>query len=75
MGIMIGIFWVASRGDLGSIPTFLWFIATLAIIGMITAFDLIDPTVLIVAIIAIIALATARAKGIFGSSGLFAGET
>ena len=75
LGIMIGIFWVASRGDLGSIPTFLWFIATLSIVGVITAFDLIDPTVLIIAIIAIIALATARAKGIFGSSGLFAGET
>ena len=75
LGIMIGIFWVASRGDLGSIPTFLWFIATLSIVGVITAFDLIDATILIVAIIAIIALATAKVKGIFGSSGLFAGDT
>lgn len=75
LGILIGIFWVASRGDLGSIPTFLWFIATLAVIGVITAFDFIDATVLIIAIIAVIALATAKAKGIFGSSGLFAGET
>ena len=75
LGILIGIFWVASRGDLGSIPTFLWFIATLAVIGTITAFDLIDATFLVISVIAIIALAVAKAKGIFGSSGLFAGET
>lgn len=75
LGIMIGIFWVASRGDLGSIPTFLWFIATLAVVGTITAFDFIDATFLLIAIIAIMALAVAKAKGIFGSSGLFAGET
>jgi hypothetical protein len=72
---VIGIFWVASRGDLGSIPTFIWFIVTLAIIGVMTAFSWINPTILIIAIIAIIALATAKVKGVFGSSGLFAGET
>lgn len=75
LGIMIGIFWVASRGDLGSIPTFLWFIATISIVGLVTALNWIDPTFIIVAIIAVIALATAKAKGVFGSSGLFAGET
>jgi hypothetical protein len=75
LGIMIGIFWVASRGDLGYIPTFIWFIGTLAIIGVMTAFSWINPTILIIAIIAIIALATAKVKGVFGSSGLFAGET
>jgi YVTN family beta-propeller protein len=75
LGIMIGIFWVASRGDLGSIPTFLWFIATLSIIGIMVSFDLIDATILIIAIIAIVALATAKVKGVFGSSGLFAGDT
>jgi hypothetical protein len=75
LGILIGVFWVASRGDLGSIPTFLWFIATLAIIGVVTAFGWIDATFLILAVVAIIALATAKAKGIFGSAGLFAGET
>jgi hypothetical protein len=75
LGILIGIFWVASRGDLGSIPTFLWFIASLAVIGTITAFEFIDPTFLIIAIIAIIALAVAKAKGLFGSSALFTGET
>jgi len=75
LGILIGIFWVASRGDLGSIPTFLWFIATLAVIGTITAFEFIDPTFLVIAIIAIIALAVAKTKGLFGSSALFTGET
>jgi YVTN family beta-propeller protein len=75
LGIMIGIFWVASRGDLGSIPTFLWFIATLSIVGIMVSFDLIDATILIIAIIAIVALATAKVKGVFGSSGLFAGDT
>jgi hypothetical protein len=40
-----------------------------------TAFSWINPTILIIAIIAIIALATAKVKGVFGSSGLFAGET
>jgi len=75
LGILIGIFWVASRGDLGSIPTFLWFIATLAVVGTITAFDFIDPTFLVIAIIAIIALAVAKTKGLFGSSALFTGET
>lgn len=74
LGIMIGIFWVASRGDLGSIPTFVWFIGTLGIVGAITAIGWIDPTFLVITVIAIIAMAVAKAKGVFNQSDLFKGE-
>lgn len=72
LGIMIGIFWVASRGDLTNIPTFIWFLASLAIVSAITIMDCLDPVWFIIAVIAIIALAVAKTKSnIFGS---FVGE-
>ncbi len=67
LGIMIGVLWVASRGDLQSIPTFIWFLGTLALVGAVTLFGWIDPTFLVITIIVVVALATAKAKGLFGS--------
>lgn len=73
-GILISIFWLASGGRLGDIPTFVWFIATLAILGLMVGFDFLDVTFLLIGVIAIVALAVAKAKGIFGDVGLFKGE-
>lgn len=66
LAVTIGIFWVATRGDLGSIPVFIWFIIVLSIFGFATLANLIDVTFLIIAVIAIIALATAKLRGLFG---------
>lgn len=74
MGVFVGILWVASRGDLTSIPTFIWFIGTLAILGTATAFEWIDPTFLIIGVFAILGLAVAKARNVFGGQTLFAGE-
>lgn len=74
LGIFVGILWVASRGQLSEIPTFIWFIGTLAILGAMTAFSYIDPTFLIIGAIAVIALAVAKVKGVFGGQTTFAGE-
>lgn len=73
-GILISIFWLASGGRLGDIPTFVWFIATLSVLGLMVGFGFLDVTFLLIGVIAIIALAVAKAKGIFGDSGLFKGE-
>lgn len=75
MGIFVGLMWVASRGNMTEIPTFVWFIGTLGIVGGITAIQWIDPTFLVITVIAIVAMAVAKAKGVFGEkSQLFAGE-
>lgn len=74
LGIMIGIFWVASRGDLKEIPTFVWFIGTVAVVGAITAIGWVNPTFLIIAVITIVAFAVAKARGLLGGSGLFSGD-
>ena len=66
LAIIIGILWVASRGDLNSIPTFIWFIATLAVVGAFTLMDLIDATFLVITVVFIVALAAAKARGLFG---------
>lgn len=75
LGIMIGIFWVASDGQLTNVPTFIWFIGTIAVLGALTGFGYLDPTFLIVGIFAIIGFAVAKAKGIFSGGSIFAGET
>lgn len=75
IGVMIGIFWVASDGQLTNIPTFIWFIGTIAVLGALTGFGYIDPTFLIVGIFAIIGFAVAKAKGVFSGGSIFAGET
>lgn len=66
LGIIIGVLWVASRGDLNSIPTFIWFIATLAVVGAFTLMDLIDATFLVITAIIVVALAAAKVRGLFG---------
>lgn len=66
LAIIIGILWVASRGDLTSIPTFIWFIATLAVVGAFTLMDLIDATFLVITAIIVVALAAAKVRGLFG---------
>lgn len=66
LAIIIGILWVASRGDLNSIPTFIWFIATLAVVGAFTLMNLIDATFLVVTVIIVVALAAAKVRGLFG---------
>ena len=60
MGIMVAVFWLASGGEINKIPTFLWFLATLGVMGLSVAFGWIDTTFFIIAILAIIALASTR---------------
>lgn len=59
-GVLTAMFWLASGGDLGRIPTFVWFIASLGVLGMAVGIGLIDVTFFIIGAIAVIALATAR---------------
>jgi hypothetical protein len=66
LAIMIGILWVASRGQLSEIPTFIWFIASLAIVGFATIAQWIDATFLIISVVVIVALAAMKIKGLFG---------
>lgn len=76
MGVFVGLLFIASRGQITEIPTFVWFVGTIAIIGALTAIEYIDPTFLIITIITVIAFAVAKAKGVFaGAGGLFKGET
>lgn len=72
--IMVGIFWVASRGDLTNIPTFVWFISTIGLLGALTAMEYLDPTFLIIGVVTIVAFAVAKAKGMFSGGQIFAGE-
>lgn len=74
LGVFVGLLWVASRGDLMSIPNFVWMVGTIAIIGVITAIEYVDPTFLIISIIVVIALAAMKVRNMFGSSELFKGE-
>lgn len=72
--IMVGIFWVASRGDITQIPTFVWFIGTIAITIAMTIMQFIDPTALIISIVVVIAFAVAKAKGVLGGGGSLMNE-
>ena len=67
LAILISIFWVASDHDLRNIPTFVWFIAVLGLLGALVALQWLDPTFFIVAIIAVVGLAAAKARGLFDS--------
>jgi hypothetical protein len=60
LGVMTAIFWLASGGKLKEIPTFVWFIGTLSVLGAFTAFGFVDVTFFIVGILVIIALASAK---------------
>ena len=69
LGIMIGIFWVASRGQIQDIPNYIWIVGSLGILGAATLLEWIDPTMLVIGVIAIIALAAAKMRGLLGGSG------
>lgn len=60
MAISIACFFLASGGELNRIPTFLWFLSTLGVLGLAVAFGWIDTTFFIIAILAVIALASTR---------------
>lgn len=62
LAILISIFWVASDHDLRNIPTFVWFIAVLGLLGAMVALSWLDPTFFIIAIIALVALGVAKVK-------------
>jgi len=74
LGIFVSMLYLGSDGRLSEIPTFVWFIGSLAIVGAMTQLGFVDPTILIVAVIVVSALATAKVKGVLGDSGLFRGE-
>lgn len=65
LGIEAGLFFVATRGGLKDIPSFVWIIATLVIVGMITAFDCLEAQWFIITIIAVVALGAMKLKGLF----------
>lgn len=79
MGVMVSMFFIATKGNMTEIPTFVWFISSIAVIGGMTAIGFVDPTFLIISIIVIVAFAVSKvsknlfAGGSFGSQG-FAGE-
>ena len=74
LAIFVSLLWVASGGRITEIPTFVWFIGTIAMVGVFTAIDYIDPTFLIIAIIVVSAFATAKYKSVLGDNSLFKGE-
>lgn len=69
--VYVGIMWVASRGDLGGIPTFVWAIGAFGIILILTMFQWIDATALVIGTLAIIGLAVVRLRSTIGGSQIF----
>lgn len=70
-GVMTAMFFLATKGQLNNIPTFVWFVASLALLGSLTAIGFIDPTFLIVGIIAIVALAVAKTNNTLFNNSAF----
>lgn len=68
LAVMTGIFFVFTHGHLKEVPTFIWVISTVAIIGTMTAIGWIDPTFLVISIIVIVALAAMQIRNTIGSS-------
>jgi len=60
LGLLIAVFFLASQGELGKIPTFVWVLGALVVVGMFAAFQIVDATFFIIAILIIIALASAK---------------
>src|SRR6185503_2521557 len=60
LGLLTAILFLASGGDLHRIPTFVWFIGALGVVGMIVGFGFLDSVFFIVAILVVIALATGK---------------
>lgn len=75
MAIFVGIMWVASRGQLMALPTFIWFVGIVGIAGLFTVIQWLDPTILILTVVAVVAFAVAKVKGLIGGQQMFAGET
>lgn len=59
-GILISMFFLATKGDIKQIPNFVWVIGTLAVLGACTAFGFVDVTFFLIGILVIIALASAK---------------
>lgn len=75
LAVWVGLMWVAGRGDISSIPTFVWFIGTIVIVGAFTVMQYVDPTFLVISVIAVVGFAVAKARNVFGgNNGGFAGE-
>lgn len=72
-GIMAGMFFVATKGEINKIPTFVWMLSAIALLGGITAIGWIDPTFLIIGIVAIIGLAAMQIRNTIGSGIDFGG--
>lgn len=70
-GVMTAMFFIATKGSLTEIPTFVWFISSLALLGSLTAIGFIDPTFLIIGIIAIVALAVAKTNNTLFNNSAF----
>lgn len=75
LGIFVGMMWVASRGQLSELPTFLWFIGAIGITLVVTVIGWIDPTALIISVVVVIAFAVAKAKGVLGGGGSLMNES
>lgn len=66
--ITVGLLWVALKGRMRDMPTFLWVMVAIGIFGFSTAIGCIDPTILIITIIAIIALGVASTTEVLQGS-------
>lgn len=76
IAIMLGLFFVISRGQLTTIPTFIWILGILSLAGAMALMEIIDPVVFIISIVAIIALAVPKIMStIRGDTTLGAGNT
>lgn len=60
LALMIVMFYLGSGGELGKIPTFVWVLGALMVIGGLTGFGFVDSTFFIIAILVIIALASTK---------------
>lgn len=66
LGVFVGLLWVAGRGDLTSIPTFVWFIGTIAVLAASVTLQWVNPTFLVIGVITVAAFAVAKARNVFG---------
>jgi hypothetical protein len=60
VAVMMGLFFLVSRGNLLAIPTFIWIISILSLAGAFALAGIIDPVIFIITIVAIIALAVPK---------------
>lgn len=60
LGIMIVMFYLGSGGELGKIPTFVWVVGALSVLGAAVGIGFTDVVFFIIGILVIIALASAK---------------